>query len=85
MLTTLWSLMVLSSSAAASNPVTQVMLEKSRQLQGPEAAGMIGSAIGSVLDVVLGPIYPILLLIFMTRPKVVAAFQVPPPLPPSAT
>ena len=60
------------------------MLEKSRQFQGAEAAGMIGSAIGSVLGVVVGLIYPILLLIFMTRPKVAAAFQVPPPLPPSA-
>jgi hypothetical protein len=152
-LTALWSLMLFSSSAAASNPVTQVMLEnptytkwmktmvpigivvccasvlsgfgllglrswarkvsiayaiygivvvvvtvpinffvllpamleKSRQFQGPEAAGMISSTIGSVLGVVLGLIYPILLLIFMTRPKVVAAFQVPPPRPLSAT
>ena len=58
------------------------MLEQARQLQGPEAIGMIGGAFGGIVGSVLGFVYPILLWIFMTRPNVVAAFQTPPPLPP---
>ena|SRR6266404_3240361 len=57
------------------------MLEQARQLQGPEASGMIGGAIAGTFGGVLGLVYPILLLIFMTRPNVIAAFQRPPPLP----
>jgi hypothetical protein len=59
------------------------MLEHARQAQGPEAAGAIGGAVGASLGGFFGLIYPILLLIFMTRPRVSAAFQTdaPPPVP----
>jgi hypothetical protein len=42
--------------------------------QGPEYAGMVGGAIGGTIGGCFGVVYPILLLIFMTRPKIVAAF-----------
>jgi hypothetical protein len=58
----------------------QPMLEQARQQQGPEAAGAIGGAVGGTIGGCFGLIYPVLLLIFMTRPKVVAAFR--PPAPP---
>ena len=60
------------------------MLEEASRQQGPEAAAAIGGAIGGTVGGCLGIIYPILLLIFMTRPKVVAAFNpsaVPPVMP----
>lgn len=50
------------------------MMEEAARKQGPEAAGAIGGAIGGSVGGCFGLIYPILLLIFMTRPKVVAAF-----------
>jgi len=58
----------------------QPMLEQARQQQGPEAAAAIGGAVGGTIGGCFGLIYPVLLLIFMTRPKVVAAFcsSVPP-------
>jgi hypothetical protein len=56
------------------------MLEQAQQQQGPEAAAAIGGAIGGTIGGCFGLIYPVLLLIFMTRPKVVAAFR--PPAPP---
>jgi len=67
--------------------VMQPLLEQASHQQGPEAAGAIGGAIGGTVGGCFGVIYPILLLIFMTRPKVVAAFQSatsysPPPAPP---
>jgi hypothetical protein len=61
------------------------MLEEASRKQGPEAAGAIAGAVGGTAGECLGIIYPILLLIFMTRPKVVAAFQAsaaPPVIPP---
>ena len=64
--------------------LTRPMLEQASQRQGPEAAGAIGGAIGGSLGGCFGMIYPILLLIFMTRPKVKAAFRplnAPPSLP----
>ena len=51
------------------------MLAQASQQQGPEAASAIGGAIGGSVGGCLGLIYPILLLIFMFRPNVVAAFQ----------
>jgi hypothetical protein len=63
-----------------------LMQEAARQ-QGPEAAAAIGGAIGGAFGGCFGMIYPILLLIFMTRPKIVAAFNssgIPPSLPPQA-
>jgi hypothetical protein len=62
------------------------LLAEAQQSQGPEAAGAIGGAIGGIVGGCLGLVYPILLMIFMTRPKVVAAFQRPEPPPmPSST
>ncbi len=54
------------------------MLEK---LQGPAAAGAIGGMIGGSIGGCLSLVYPILLLIFMSRPTVVAAFHPPAPSP----
>ena len=64
----------------------QPMLQKAHSEQGPEAAGAIGGAIGGLFGGCIGMIYPILLLIYMTRPHVIAAFNQsasqdgPPPL-----
>lgn len=61
------------------------LLEEASRKQGPEAAGAIGGAVGGVFGGCFGLVYPILLLIFMTRPKLIAAFRapdMPPELPP---
>lgn len=42
---------------------------------GPAGFMMIASIIGGIFGMVIGLAYPVLLLIFMTRPKVVAAFS----------
>lgn len=63
-----------------------LMQEASRQ-PGPEAAGAIGGAIGGTFGGCFGLIYPVVLLIFMTRPRIKAAFtrpSVPPIFPPQA-
>jgi hypothetical protein len=57
----------------------QPMMEKAHNAQGPEAIGAIFGAICGTFGSCAGLIYPVLLLIFMTRPKVVAAFQSPAP------
>ena len=60
------------------------LLEEAHRQHGPEAAGAIGGAIGGLFGSCFGFIYPIALLIVMTRPSAVAAFRpapVPPPLP----
>jgi hypothetical protein len=62
--------------------LTRPMLERASQQQGPEAAGAMGGAIGASIGGCFGLIYPILLLIFMMRPNVKAAFR-PLDLPPS--
>lgn len=59
------------------------LLAEAQRSQGPEAAGAIGGAIGGIIGGCLGLVYPILLIIFMTRPKVIAAFQQPAPPPPT--
>ncbi len=51
------------------------MLHQAQEQSGPAAAGAIGGAIGGTLGGCLGVIYPVLLLIFMTRPKIAAAFS----------
>ena len=61
------------------------MLHQAQEQNGPAAAGTIGGAIGGTLGGCFGLIYPVLLLIFMTRPNIVAAFRastqaMPPPL-----
>lgn len=57
------------------------MLEHARQQHGPEAAGALGGAIGGSVGGCFGLIYPILLLVFMFRPNVKAAFQPPGSMP----
>jgi len=59
------------------------LLEEASHKQGPEAAGAFGGAVGGSIGGCFGLIYPVLLLVYMTRPKVVAAFHPasPPPLP----
>jgi hypothetical protein len=60
----------------------QPMLQKAHEAQGPEGVGAaIGGAVGGMCGGCLGIIYPILLLIFMLRPNVTAAFheQLQPP------
>lgn len=64
--------------------LTRPMLERASQQQGPEAAGAMGGAIGASIGGCFGLLYPILLLIFMMRPNVKAAFRpldAPPSLP----
>ena len=51
------------------------MLEQAQQQQGSEAAAAVGGAIGGTIGGCFGLIYPVLLLIFMIRQKVVAAFH----------
>jgi uncharacterized membrane-anchored protein len=46
---------------------------------GPSGIIALGSMIGGVFGLAVGMAYPILLIIFMTRPKIVAAFR-PAPL-----
>jgi len=55
--------------------LVQPMLAQAQQKQGAAAAGAIGGAIGGSIGGCFGLIYPILLLIFMTRANVVAAFR----------
>jgi hypothetical protein len=57
------------------------LMAEAEKSSGPEAAGAIGGAIGGTVGGFCGLIYPILLLIFMTRPKLVAAFKAPVPPP----
>ena len=55
------------------------MMQRLHPGSGPEGAaavgGMIGGIIGGIGGSCIGLVYPILLLIFMTRPKIKAAFQ----------
>jgi hypothetical protein len=60
------------------------MIEQASHQHGPEAAGMIGGAVGGLIGSCFGMIYPILTLVFLTRPKLRVAFQHPsgpPPFP----
>lgn len=57
--------------------LVQPLLQRAHSEQGPQAAGDIGGAIGSMFGGCFGIIYPVLLLIFMTRPNVVEAFRRP--------
>lgn len=58
----------MSLMAHASGPATMPM--------------MVGMMFGSVIGIFFGMAYPVLLIFFMNRPKVVAAFK--PPIPPLA-
>jgi hypothetical protein len=65
--------------------VFRPLLEQASQKQGPEAAGAIGGAVGGSIGGCFGLAYPILLLVFMLRPKIIAAFRPadePPAMPP---
>jgi hypothetical protein len=44
-------------------------------LKDPQAAGAVGGAIGSIFGGCLNLIYPVLLIFFMLRPNIVAAFN----------
>jgi hypothetical protein len=57
--------------------IMQPLMERASQKSGPEAAALIGGAIGGTFGSCFGMIYPVLLLIFMLRPNVVAAFRPP--------
>ena len=57
--------------------VMQPLMQQASQKSGPESAALIGGAIGGTIGGCFGMIYPVLLLIFMFRPKVVAAFRPP--------
>ena len=61
--------------------LVQPMLAQAQSQQGPQAAAAIGGAIGGSIGGCFGMIYPILLLIFMTRPNVIAAFNPSPENP----
>jgi hypothetical protein len=54
--------------------LTRPLLAQAHQQHGPEAAGAIGAAIGGLFGSCFGLIYPVLLLIFMLRANVKAAF-----------
>ena len=51
------------------------MIEQAQQKSGPESIGMIIGSISGMIGGVIGLAYPVLLLIFMLRPKVVEAFR----------
>ena len=51
------------------------LLEQAAQKQGADHAAAIGGAIGGTFGSCFGLVYPILLLVFMLRPDVAAAFR----------
>jgi len=58
--------------------VFRPLLEKAGEQRGPEAAAAIGGALGGTIGGCFGLIYPVLLLVFMLRPHIKAAFCPPP-------
>lgn len=58
------------------------LMSRASEMQGPAAGRAMGAAIGGVMGGCFGLVYPILLLVFMTRPQVVAAFKAQPDMPP---
>jgi hypothetical protein len=62
--------------------LTKPLLAQAAHKQGVEAGAMIGGAIGGTIGGCFGMVYPILLLIFLTRSKVVAEFRPPGEPPP---
>lgn len=57
--------------------VVSPLIAKASVASGPAAAGAIGGAIGGMVGSVIGLIYPVAIIIFMTRRKVVAYFHQP--------
>jgi hypothetical protein len=66
--------MVVVSTVVNYFLMVRPMLEQAQHKSGAEAAGAIGGAIGGTIGGCIGLVYPILLLIFMKRKNVVAAF-----------
>jgi hypothetical protein len=67
--------MVLIGGVANYILLIQPLMQQAQQKQGSQAAGAMGGAIGGMFGSCLGLIYPVLLLIFMMRANVVAAFR----------
>jgi len=57
----------------------QPLFEQALPNQELAVAGAIGGPMSGTIGGCFGPVYPILLLAFMLRPKVAAAFRPPPP------
>jgi uncharacterized membrane protein YfcA len=57
----------------------QPLFEQARPNQELAVAGAIGGPLSGTVGGCFGLIYPVLLLVLMTRPKVVAAFRSLPP------
>jgi len=56
--------------------LVQPLMEKAAEMApGPEKAGMQGGAIGGMFGGCFGLIYPIVLLVFMTRPRIAQALR----------
>lgn len=60
--------------------LTKPLMEQAQGQHDAAAAAAVGAAIGGAVGGCVGMVYPILLLIFMTRPNVIAAFKQPLPL-----
>ena len=65
--------------------ISPLMEKAGRMGGGPEQAGLIGGIIGGLLGTCLAPIYPVILLIFMFRPNLVAYLNNPSQLDPYGT
>ena len=57
------------------------LLQEVKDNAGSQAIGAIAGMAGGMIGGCLGQVYPILLLIFMTRPKIRAAFEQPTGVP----
>jgi hypothetical protein len=67
--------MALANMGVSYNYLVRPLMDDAARKHGPEAAAAIGGAVGGIAGGCLGLIYPVLLLIFMTRPTVKAAFR----------
>jgi len=68
-------IMALAGSAVNFIYLAQPMLAEAHGKSGPEATAALAGAIGSVAGGCFGLLYPVLLIIFMTRKNVKAAFE----------
>jgi hypothetical protein len=68
-------LMILVGTVVNYLFLVQPMMDQARGMHGPEMMGAMSGAVGSMFGSCFGLIYPILLLIFMTRQNVAAAFR----------
>jgi hypothetical protein len=51
------------------------LMQQAQNKSGPEYVGAMAGAIGASIGSLFSLIYPILLIVFMTRPKLIAAFR----------